>query len=187
MTAAEILRSSSLGWLVFRAVSRTYGELFRLVSGDPAGGIVLDFTRKDAATVNAEFLDWLSGHRARPFFAFLNYFDAHDPYLPAEGTRREFKPAAKSRATYEMLRDWQKLKKDELSAADVACARSAYDECIASLDHELGRLFYELRRRDVLRKTVVIVTADHGEQFGEHGRNRARDEPLPVRRSMSRC
>ena len=38
--------------------------------------------RKEAAVVNREFLDWLSRRRQpdRPFFAFLNYFDAHYPY-----------------------------------------------------------------------------------------------------------
>jgi arylsulfatase A-like enzyme len=68
-----------------------------------------------------------------------------------------------------MLRDWQKLKKDELSAADRGLALSAYDECIAALDRELGKLFDALERRGVLDDTLLIVTADHGEQFGEHG------------------
>ena len=48
-------------------------------------------------------------------------------------------------------------------------ARTAYDECIAALDRDLGVLFDVLERRGVLESTVLIVTADHGEQFGEHG------------------
>ena len=47
--------------------------------------------RKEAAVVNREFLDWLSRRRQpeRPFFAFLNYYDAHYPYeLPATGIHR---------------------------------------------------------------------------------------------------
>ena len=47
--------------------------------------------------------------------------------------------------------------------------RGAYDDCLASLDRELGRLIAELKRRGVYERTVLIVTADHGEQFGEHG------------------
>ena len=46
--------------------------------------------RKDATAVNREFLDWLAAHDGRPFFAFLNYFDAHDPYLVPEGARQHF-------------------------------------------------------------------------------------------------
>jgi len=37
--------------------------------------------RKSAADVNQSFLNWRSQHEDRPFFAFLNYFDAHDPYI----------------------------------------------------------------------------------------------------------
>jgi arylsulfatase A-like enzyme len=44
-----------------------------------------------------------------------------------------------------------------------------YDDCIAYLDGQLGRLFEELDRRGLRRNTMVIVTADHGEHFGEHG------------------
>jgi arylsulfatase A-like enzyme len=45
----------------------------------------------------------------------------------------------------------------------------AYEGEIAYLDHQLGVLFDELRKRDLLTKTLVIITSDHGEQFGEHG------------------
>ena len=37
--------------------------------------------RKSAAEINREFVTWLDRSRGRPFFAFLNYFDLHDPYL----------------------------------------------------------------------------------------------------------
>ena len=69
-----------------------------------------------------------------------------------------------------MLRDWYKINKDGLSPRTIAMARDAYDNCIAALDRGLGKLFAELKRRGVLENTLVILTADHGEQFGEHGR-----------------
>ena len=68
-----------------------------------------------------------------------------------------------------MLRDWQRLDKDALSPKDIQLARDAYDNCIASLDQEVGRLIDELQIRGLLEKTLLILTADHGEQFGEHG------------------
>ena len=166
---AEVLRSSSMGWLLAQTASRVRGELAWLFAGDPGAGITLDFARKEASTVNAEFLSWLDRKRSRPFFAFLNYFDAHDPYLPVRDGRIVLDSAPKSRAAYAMLRDWQRLKKDELSATDRELAMSAYDECIAALDRELGKLFDALERTGILDDTLLIVTADHGEQFGEHG------------------
>ena len=47
-------------------------------------------------------------------------------------------------------------------------SRDSYDNCLAYLDDRLGELLDELERRDELGRTVVIVTADHGEGFGEH-------------------
>ena len=47
-------------------------------------------------------------------------------------------------------------------------ARDAYDSCIAYLDEQLGVLFDELQRRDLLDDTLVVITSDHGEGLGEH-------------------
>ena len=44
---------------------------------------------------------------------------------------------------------------------------TAYDDCVADLDEQVGRLIDELERRGVLEQTWVIVTSDHGESFGE--------------------
>jgi arylsulfatase A-like enzyme len=46
---------------------------------------------------------------------------------------------------------------------------AAYDGTLASLDHQLGLLFAELDRRAELANTIVVITSDHGELFGEHG------------------
>ena len=53
---------------------------------------LLDCDRKEAATVNRELLDWLSDRPQpdRPFFAFLNYFDAHHPYELPPGHLHRF-------------------------------------------------------------------------------------------------
>ena len=48
-------------------------------------------------------------------------------------------------------------------------ARDAYDDCIAYLDEQLGQLFRNLDSRGLLKNTVVVLTSDHGEHFGEHG------------------
>ena len=50
----------------------------------------------------------------------------------------------------------------------MAFAADAYDDCIADLDEQLGKLVDELDRRGVLERTWLIITSDHGESFGEH-------------------
>lgn len=103
------------------------------------------YDRKWAEDVNAEFLGWLDRSPAdRPFFGFLNYYDAHTPY-PAD---RRFLDQVGGDATKVVDR---------------------YDAGIARVDHHLGRLLDSLDRRGFLDNTIVVVTADHGELLGEHG------------------
>lgn len=125
---------------------------------------------KDAAEINREFLSWQEAQakQARPFFAFLNYFDAHDPYLVPPGYDRHFGLRPTTHADEVLLARWWGVAKRKLSDRDVDLARDAYDDCIGYLDEQLGVLFETLEKRGVLKNTVVIVTADHGEHFGEH-------------------
>ncbi|MBX6312588.1 MAG: sulfatase-like hydrolase/transferase [Isosphaeraceae bacterium] len=127
------------------------------------------FDRKDAARINRDFLRWLPSRGDRPFFAFLNYYDAHDPYVPPDSAPRRFGLRPQGPADDELLRTWSVAGKLEPTPRNVALGRDSYDNCIAYLDEQLGQLFEELDRRGLLRNTVVIVTADHGEHFGEHG------------------
>ncbi len=125
---------------------------------------------KNAAAVDRAFLGWLSRRETsrRPFFAFLNFNDAHSPYevpdhsIPAFGLR-----PASSWDRLTLLR-WHMLEKASLSYRDVRMAADIYDDCILYLDRRLDSLFQELERRGVLDDTLVIVTADHGEHLGDH-------------------
>ncbi len=117
--------------------------------------------RKDAARVVDEFLDWQQAQGTRPYFAFLNFFDAHEPYAPDAPYDLQFLGAEPATRNLVVGRHHD--------STEVAGLRGAYDGAIASLDAQLGRLFDELQRRGLLDHTIVIVTADHGEEFAEHG------------------
>jgi arylsulfatase A-like enzyme len=166
LTPRSLLRASALGG---RVLDRAWACVPRVLSavglsGSPGGGKPF----KDAATLNADFLDWLDDLPERPFFAFLNFFDAHHPYLLPAGEEHHFGLYPQSRDDVLTLHRWWSLDKRRLPERDRALARDAYDDCLAYLDAQLGRLFAELDRRGVLEETLVIVTADHGEHFGEH-------------------
>jgi arylsulfatase A-like enzyme len=126
--------------------------------------------RKDAMTLSREFLDWLSRRRQpeRPFFAFLNFYDAHYPYqLPESGIHR-FGIGPRDTHESAMIQNWWPLDKRGLSAQEIAFVKDSYDDCIAHLDEQLGILIDDLGQRGVLEKTWLIIVADHGESFGEH-------------------
>ncbi len=152
----------ALSSFLSRAITND-GTLRRLVDNHQR------LNRKDAVEVNREFLRWLSRKEGRPFFAFLNYYDAHEPYLPpkpfdmmfgAQGPRRNLRHQADENSR---VRIWN------MSPQEIQVELDAYEGSIAYLDHRLGLLFGELDKRGMLENTLVIITSDHGEEFGEHG------------------
>ncbi len=156
LTPALVLRNSSL----VRVVSRNR-TLRRLIGEDDALG------RKDAVSINRSFLRWLDRRPAgRPFFAFINFYDAHRPYLPPPPYDRMFVPAG-TQPDPRLHRTGKPG--DDQRPETTAWAENAYDGGLAWLDSQLGVLFAELERRGLLDSTLIIVTSDHGEEFGEHG------------------
>lgn len=152
---AETLRCSTLG--------RSLVQLARMPLGN-------ERRRKDAAQIKDDFLDWLSEQGAgRPFFAFLNLFDAHTPYVLPEGNDRHFGLRPEGPADLALLNEWDKKPRRNVPDREQRLVGDAYDDCIGYIDSELGKLFDELERRGVLENTLVVVTSDHGENLGEHG------------------
>jgi arylsulfatase A-like enzyme len=128
------------------------------------------FDRKEAKVVNRELLGWLSSRPqpGRPFFAFLNYGDAHSPYHLPPGRLPRFGGAGTKEGLYEFIEAWHMLPKTDLPPQAINLAIDAYDDCVADLDEQIGMLLDELQRRGVLDRTWLFITADHGESFGEH-------------------
>jgi arylsulfatase A-like enzyme len=118
--------------------------------------------RKSAADINRAALHWLSDAGPRPFFMFLNYYDAHAPYLPPAPYAGRFGPIApRTNVRLSLSARWD--------STEIQLQENAYDASIAYLDAQLGELFDSLAARGVLENTLVVLTADHGEEFHEHG------------------
>jgi arylsulfatase A-like enzyme len=118
--------------------------------------------RKTAAAVNQGLVDWLERkERGRPFFAFVNYFDAHYPYIPSSEAVGRFGLRAPKNPAIDFYRKY--------TAAEIDALQGAYNECVFGLDAEIGRLMKKLKDQGNLENTVVLITSDHGEHFGEHG------------------
>jgi len=102
-----------------------------------------DITSQDVSELG---LDWLrqkiAVHDGVPWALWLHYFDPHAPYLVHEGVSEAF---------------------------GVESDLERYDGEIAYTDRHIGRLLDELARSGLAAQTIVVVVADHGEEFGEHG------------------
>ncbi len=116
--------------------------------------------RKSGTQVTDEFVDWLPSRPDRPFFAFLNYFDAHSPYRSIAPFATKFGGGGPV-PDFTTRRSW--------SPEQIQESLDAYDGSVAFVDDQVGRVVDSLAAHGLLANTLVVVTSDHGEQFGEHG------------------
>jgi arylsulfatase A-like enzyme len=166
LTLATVLSSSEVGGRIVDWV----GAVSASVRPD-APPPLQRFARIDADSINRRFLRWLDRRPAgpRPFFAFLNYFDAHDPYLVPSGAEHRFGADPRTNDDRRFLEGWWLSPEKEETADDrIELLIDGYDSCLSYLDDRLGALFRELDRRALLDETIVVITSDHGEAFGEH-------------------
>jgi len=119
--------------------------------------------------------EWLDRRdRGRPFFLFLHTFEVHQYDPPAAFRRRWVRsyegPLRALESVPAFLQDRANQgRAGEYAKQDWDYLRDLYDACIASVDSEIGRLLAWLDARGFRGTTLVVVTSDHGEEFGEHG------------------
>lgn len=108
----------------------------------------------------------------KPLFLYLHATDPHAPYTPQEPFASRFAAGAdRSLGTLDFVRSLDArpagAEPPDESVRDQLIA--LYDAEVAWTDHQLGLLFDELRRRDLWDDTLLVVVADHGEEFLDHG------------------
>jgi arylsulfatase len=114
---------------------------------------------------------------SQPFLLYAHYLDPHDPYEPAERFRRRFvkkRDRLSPWAAEGNLRPLQRFlygggPKVEFGPQDIEHSLDLYDAEIQQTDRGIHRLFEGLEARDLLEGTIVVLLADHGEEFLEHG------------------
>lgn len=193
----------SQGFDFYYANSRERGLAFSLFASylftkflpDSLAFELLPFKR--AENINKMAIRWVKEKSGKPFFLFLNYMDAHFPYVPPHPYNRFWfsKPAPAGSVPDDKM--WTGIDHDlgsyEGKMADVmreylsgrydvrampreisimlerAYLLGQYDGEIAYLDAQLGSLFQQLKKSGVYDDSLIILTSDHGEFFFEHG------------------
>ncbi|HVB29807.1 MAG TPA: sulfatase [Terriglobia bacterium] len=125
--------------------------------------------RLHAAGVDKEVFRWFRRRPQHPYFLFINYFDTHVPYYSDPPYDHRFgKVSGKLvHKLFDALQGADPAK--GLSAEDRTTLIAAYDDCLAYLDAQVGRLLDFLHTSPEGRNTIIIITSDHGEAFGEQG------------------
>jgi len=128
--------------------------------------------RRAPATTRA-VIEWLEARRGAPYFLWVHYFDPHYPYTPPGPYDELFYPEYEGPADGSIpyvcgvagVKGFPKL---ETTPADLRQLVALYDGEIAFLDASLGEPFEVLDAPEHRERTLVILTADHGESLTEH-------------------
>lgn len=108
----------------------------------------------------------------RPYFLFVNYFDAHERVLVPPPWAGSFSapPGRPTGALFDaLLREMNRTGRVALASRDREDLVARYDETLAYVDASLGRLLTHAAGREADEDTLIVVTSDHGEAWGEHG------------------
>ncbi len=130
------------------------------------------------ADVTAErFLAWLEKRSGEPFFAWLHFYDPHQPYAPPGPTERDRAGLhgyfVNREGAPKHLRLPAKLRDNPRRLERVkAMARERYLAEVAHMDAQMGRVLERLKEKGLYDDTIVAFVADHGENLGE------REHPL---------
>ncbi len=107
---------------------------------------------------------------AAPFFLYFHELDPHGPYTPRPPFDAMYPSAYSGHPEIEADHiNLVRLGLTELSPQDIAHLETKYRGEVGFIDAVLGAIVDRLERDGVLDNTVLIVTSDHGEEFGEHG------------------
>jgi arylsulfatase A-like enzyme len=132
-----------------------------------------------AEELNRRAIPWLRAHSGEPFFLFIHYWDPHTPYLPPEQDRGFYRgdPTDPSNASLEewwrhpmgvLARDtWLQTPAGRIT--DVEYVVALYDGEIRHVDRGIAELVQAVDELGLAERTLVAVTADHGESMNEHG------------------
>jgi arylsulfatase A-like enzyme len=109
-------------------------------------------------------------HKNEPFFLLAHYFDPHHLYQEHEGFRfteeLDYRGELSSQTP---LRRLNRMAAGEIAPPDLEYLVALYDSEIAFTDHHIGRLLSHLRTAGLYERALIVFTADHGEEFLDHG------------------
>jgi arylsulfatase A-like enzyme len=131
-----------------------------------------DLCYRRAEEINTKIFNQLGRLKKeeRPFFLFINYMDAHDPYLPPPPFDTLYPGKIRERFTtarYNRIEKGVLQLEYKVSEQEYLHLISQYDGGIAYIDFHIGKLIERLKELGLYENSLIIITSDHGETFGE--------------------
>jgi arylsulfatase A-like enzyme len=113
-------------------------------------------------------IDWLDKNHSRPFFLFLHLWDVHYDYIPPTPYDKLFDPDYRGKIDGRNYVHNDAVN-PEMDPRDLEHIIALYDGEIAYVDYHIGLIVKELKKLGIFDRTLIVVTADHGDEFFEHG------------------
>lgn len=122
-----------------------------------------------AEDLNAKGLDWIDTTTSDRRFLWLHYMDPHGPYQPSDNVQQLFRDEMIGRREAKKL--WRRTvdEPETITEEERQTLIDLYDAEIRYTDEAIGAFIDELETRELLDSSLIIMTADHGDAFGEHG------------------
>ena len=128
-------------------------------------------------------LAWMEAHQDERFFMYMQLVDTHDPYKPMELFERGLNEQAppdypytavinygrELRRQYAKDPEWENWAAEAMPPAAQEHMSNLYDACVESADYGVGQLVNQLQALGLTKKTLVVFTSDHGDEFLDHG------------------
>jgi arylsulfatase A-like enzyme len=164
LTLAEALRAEGFQTAAFVANGGFLASWLQLDQGFEVYAV----KRQSAQMKNPAIFAWLGAHGREPFFLFVNYMDTHRPYNTSRNLPGIDPPPSRDRNLLVRLIEEVLPGQHPAPPELVQQVVDQYDAAVANVDASIGSLLDQLRALDLFDDTLVIVTSDHGEYFGEH-------------------
>ena len=123
----------------------------------------------DAKAITDRALAWLDRNRDDRFVMFLHFLDTHTPYAPPKEYIGQFADPAYAGKVGDTFAHVEGADASGYDAADRKKVMALYDAGLRHVDAQIGRIVAALAERGQLDDTVIVVAADHGEEFWDHG------------------
>jgi arylsulfatase A-like enzyme len=118
--------------------------------------------------LTAGVAEWLAHAPAQPFFLFMHLWDVHYDYLPPPEYVAMFDPGYQGKLDARNF-EFNPAIAPSMPKRDLEHLIALYDGEIRFTDRMLGSIVQMLEQRGLMKNTILVITADHGEEFFEHG------------------
>ncbi len=150
----------------YSGLRRRVGRLTEKIYGQLGIKHIPKYARAEKLTDTA--ISWLEKlQKSDKFFLWIHYLDPHAPYNPPPQYLRKLGYPSFSQEEIATL--YHKHLGNDIHEEEYYQLKALYQGEIRYMDHEVGRLLQYLEKRKLKNNTLMVFTADHGEEFGEHG------------------